>query len=202
MSFSPRQIARPLWIAVRALLVLTVILGLAYPLLVTGLGQLFFPGQANGSLLSDQKGETVGSALIGQEFLDEAGDPLPQYFQPRPSAAGEGYDPSSSSGSNLGPNSQVLADQIEERKAQIAEFNGVSPDDVPPDAVTASGSGLDPHISPDYAAIQVRRVATARGLSQAEVRSLVEAHTQAPDLGYIGESRVNVVELNLALDAL
>lgn len=192
--------ARGTWIALRLMLIFTVLLGIAYPLLVTGIGQLAFPWQANGSLLRDAAGKPVGSALLGQRFSSPDGKPLRQYFQPRPSAAGTGYDAAQSGGSNFGPENPELVQQIGERRAQVAAFNGVAESRVPVDAVTASGSGLDPHISPAYAALQVKRVAAARGLPQAEVERLVARHTEAPDLGVIGEPRVNVVELNLALD--
>ncbi len=196
------SIWRTTWTALRVMIVFIVLLGVAYPLVVLGIGQAAFPWQANGSLVQDANGQVVGSGLIGQSFTDDDGNPLPQYFQPRPSAAGDGYDATSSGGSNLGPESDELVTAVEERKAEIATFNGVQPDEVPPDAVTASGSGLDPDISPEYAHIQIQRVAAARGLTAAEVGDLVAAHTQGPDLGYIGEARVNVVELNLALDEL
>jgi K+-transporting ATPase ATPase C chain len=186
--------------ALRAMLVLTVILGVAYPLAMTGLAQVVFPDQANGSTVQDTDGQVVGSRLLGQAFTDTAGQPLPQYFQPRPSAAGEGYDAGASSGSNLGPDSQKLVAEIRARQEQIAAFNGVPLADVPADAVTASGSGLDPDISPEYAAIQISRVAKTRSLSVDQVTALVTSHTVAPDLGYIGPHRVNVVTLNLALD--
>lgn len=187
--------------AVRSFLVLTVLLGLIYPFAVLGVGQLAFNGNANGSMIS-LNGKEVGSDLIGQSFSDKDGNPLPQYFQPRPSAAGDGYDPTSTSASNLGPNSPELAKLIQERRAAVAEFDGVDAADVPPDAVTASGSGLDPHISPEYAAIQIARVATERGLSTAEVTKLVDDNTQGRILGFLGEPRVNVVMVNLALDEL
>lgn len=180
----------------------TILLGVAYPLAVTGIGQLALPAQANGSLMRDSAGSPVGSALIGQQFLTAAVDPDPAFFQPRPSAAGDGYDGAASSGSNLGPENPDLVAAIGERKAQVADFNGVPETEVPADAVTASSSGLDPHISPAYAAIQVQRVAEARGIDTATVAQLVEAHTAGPDLGYLGESRVNVLELNLALEQL
>lgn len=180
----------------------TILLGVAYPLAVTGVGQLALPAQANGSLVRDAAGSPVGSSLIGQQFLTAAGDPDPAFFQPRPSAAGDGYDGAASSGSNLGPENPDLVAAIGERKAQVAEFNGVPESEVPADAVTASSSGLDPHISAAYAAIQVQRVAEARGLDSAKVEQLVRAHTAGPDLGYLGESRVNVLELNLALEQL
>ncbi len=144
----------------------------------------------------------MGSALIGQSFTDADGNPLPEWFQPRPSAAGDGYDAGASSGSNLGPENEDLIAAIEERKAQIAEFNGVAVAEIPADAVTASASGLDPHISPEYARLQVARVAEARGLPESEVRDLVESRIQARDLGYLGEPTVNVLQLNLALDEL
>jgi len=184
------------------MLVLTVLLGVAYPLLITGIGQAFFPWQSNGSPLYDSAGREVGSALIGQSFSDANGQPLPQYFQPRPSAAGDGYDALSSGGSNLGPENQVLIAAIEERRLEIATFNGVPESAVPADAVTASGSGLDPDISPAYAAIQVDRVARNRSLTVAQVQELVAKYTRPADLGYIGQPGVNVVELNLALDEL
>ncbi|EWT02317.1 potassium transporter KtrA, partial [Intrasporangium chromatireducens Q5-1] len=181
------------------MLVLTVVLGVVYPLAITGIGQLVFPWQSNGSIVTTSDGEPVGSALIGQSFTDAAGNPLPEYFQPRPSAAGDGYDAGASSGSNLGPENPDLIAAIAERRAQIAAFNGVQPSEVPADAVTASGSGLDPHISPAYAAIQVQRVAEARGLPVETVRALVASHTQDRDLGYLGQPRINVLELNLAV---
>ncbi|MFB7882830.1 K(+)-transporting ATPase subunit C [Microbacterium sp. NPDC056057] len=199
---STRTTVRTTGVAVRAMLVFTLVLGVGYTLLVTGISQLALPWQANGSLVQNSAGDTVGSALIGQSFTDASGAALPQYFQSRPSAAGDGYDGGASSGSNLGPENPDLVSAIEERKAAIAELEGVDPTQVPADAVTASGSGLDPHISPAYALLQVPRVAAARGLTESEVRSVVEAHLQQRDLGYLGEPRVNVVELNLALDAL
>ncbi|QHC58632.1 potassium-transporting ATPase subunit KdpC [Rathayibacter sp. VKM Ac-2760] len=187
-------------VALRAMLVLTVALGILYPLAITAVGQVAFAGQANGSTLS-VNGETVGSSLIGQSFTDADGNPLPEWFQSRPSAAGDGYDASASSGSNLGPENEDLVASIEERRAAIAEFNGVDPTEVPADALTASASGLDPHISPAYAELQVARVAEARGLSEESVRSLVAEHTQGRDLGFLGEETVNVLELNIALAA-
>jgi len=199
---STRTTLRTTGVAVRAMLVFTLVLGVGYTLLVTGIGQLALPWQANGSLVKNATGDTVGSSLIGQSFADASGAALAQYFQSRPSAAGDGYDGGASSGSNLGPENRELVSVIQQRKAAIAELEGVHPSQVPADAVTASGSGLDPDISPAYALLQVPRVAAARGLSESEVRSVVEAHIQQRDLGYLGEPRVNVVELNLALDAL
>ena len=189
------------WVALRAMLVLTVVLGVAYPLIITGIGQLALPAQANGST-ETVDGATVGSSLIGQSFSDADGNPLPEWFQPRPSAAGEGYDGGASSGSNYGPENTDLIAAIEERKAQIAEFNSVNPDDIPADALTASASGLDPHISPEYALLQVKRIAAERNLAVEDVRALVESHIQARDLGYLGEPTVNVLQLNIALKAL
>ncbi len=190
------------WIALRLLIVLTVVLGVLYPLLITGVGQLALRSQANGSPVRDGSGAVVGSRLIGQSFTGAHGKPLPQYFQPRPSAAGGGYDPKASGGSNLGPENPSLITAIRERRRAIAAFNHVPPAAVPPDAVTASASGLDPDISPAYAAIQVDRVARARSLRPATVRRLVAAHTDGRDLGFLGAPRVNVLTLNLALDEL
>lgn len=193
---SSRTVARTTGVAVRAMLVLTLVLGVGYTLVVTGIGQLLMPFQANGSQLADGK----GSSLIGQSFTDADGEALPEYFQSRPSAAGDGYDGTSSGGSNLGPENADLVASIAERTAAIAEREGVSPDAVPADAVTASGSGLDPHISVAYALLQVPRVADERGLPEQQVRDLVESRIQGRDLGFLGEERINVAELNLALD--
>ena len=177
-----RTTVRTAGVAVRAMLVFTLVLGVGYTALITAVGQLALPWQANGSSVAVD-GTTVGSSLIGQSFLDADGAPLPRYFQSRPSAAGDGYDGGASSGSNYGP-------------------ENADPADVPADAVTASASGLDPQISPAYALLQVDRVADARGLDVAAVHALVESKIQARDLGFLGEPRVNVLELNLALDAL
>ncbi len=202
MFSATRALARPIGVAVRAMILATLILGVCYTALITGIGQLALGWQANGSSVRGSDGAVVGSALLGQSFLGADGAPLPRYFQPRPSVAGDGYDGAASSGSNLGPENPKLVEAIRQRRAQVAEFNGVSVDAVPPDAVTASSSGLDPDISPAYALLQADRVAESRGLAPATVRDLVAAHTRAPFLGYLGESHVNVLELNLALDKL
>jgi K+-transporting ATPase ATPase C chain len=202
MNSSSRALGRTLWVAVRAMVVFTLVLGVGYTFAVTAVGQLALPAQANGSVLRGADGEVVGSSLIGQSFTDADGQALPEYFQSRPSAAGDGYDGGASSGSNLGPENADLVAAIAERKASIATREGVAESEVPADAVTASASGLDPHISPAYASIQVDRVAAARGLSADEVRDLVAEYTQGPDLGFLGDATVNVTELNLALDGL
>lgn len=199
---SARTTLRTTGVAVRAMLVFTLVLGLGYTALITAVGQLALPWQANGSSVTTN-GKSVGSSLIGQSFVDADGAPLAQYFQSRPSAAGAtGYDGGASSGSNYGPENTDLIAAIEERRAAVAAFEDVDADAVPADAVTASASGLDPHISPAYALLQVDRVAEARGLDPSSVRELVESKIQARDLGFLGEPRVNVLELNLALDAL
>jgi K+-transporting ATPase ATPase C chain len=194
--------------ALRALLVFTALCGIIYPVIMFGVAQAAFHGQANGSLVTDN-GKTVGSSLICQEFVDAKGNPLAQYFQPRPSNAADptvktdyGCDPNFSGASNLGPNNPDLTKTIEQRKAAIAKFDGVKESQVPPDAVTASGSGLDPDISPQYAAIQADRVAQARGLSDATVKALVTKYTQSRTIGFLGEPRVDVLTLNIALDKL
>lgn len=193
---STRTAARTAGVAVRAMLVLTVVLGVGYTLLVTGVGQVILPWQANGSPVGDDR----GSVLLGQSFTDADGEALPEYFQSRPSAAGDGYDGTRSGGSNLGPENPDLVATIEDRKAEIAAREGVDPSLIPADAVTASASGLDPHISVAYALIQVPRVADARGVPEEQVREVVESRIQGRDLGFLGEERINVVELNLALD--
>lgn len=171
----------------------TALLGLAYPLAVTGVAQAAFPNQANGSLIRDADGKVVGSALIGQVFAE------PEYFHGRPSAAGAGYDASASSGSNMGPlNETLIARQKTDAAALRAENPGVA---IPADAVTTSASGLDPDISPANARFQALRIAKARGLPQNEVTALIDAQVQPPLLGFIGQPRVNVLALNRALDA-
>ena len=175
------------------LLALTVLLGVAYPLAVTGVAALG-GDQADRQLLRVD-GEVVGSRQIGQVFEGEG------WFRSRPSAAGDGYDGLASSASNLGPNNEDLLALVEERRAAVAEAEGVDPQAVPPDALTASASGLDPDISPEYALLQVPRVATERDLAEDRVRELVEEHTLGRTLGFLGEPRVNVLELNIALQA-
>lgn len=192
---------RQTWTALRALLVLTLVLGIVFPAAV-GLVGLAMPAQANGSLVRSASGEVVGSSLIGQSFTTAKGKALPQWFQSRPSAAGDGYDGGASSGSNLGPNNPDLVAAVRERRRQIAARDGVPEASVPADAVTASASGLDPDISAAYARIQVRRVAEARGLDVARVRKLVERSVEGRPLGFLGEPTVNVLELNLALSRL
>ena len=194
--------------AFRTLLVFTVLCGLIYPAVMTGVGQLAFRNQANGSMVSFN-GHDVGSAVLCQEFTDAKGNPLPQYFQPRPSAAVDatsktdyGCNPLFSAASNLGPNNPTLIQDIKQRQQAIAAFDHVPVSQIPPDAVTASGSGLDPNISPQNAAIQVNRVAAARHLPVSTVRALVARYTQGRVLGFLGEPAVNVLNLNIALDQL
>ena len=190
---SPLQHART---AVLMVVVLTVLLGIVYPLLMTGVSQLLFPAQANGSLIRDNSGTVVGSALLAQNFTDE------KYFHPRPSAAGSaGYDATASGGSNLGASNQKLIDSVTDRAAAYRAENGLADDaPVPVDAVTASASGLDPDITPANALLQVNRVASARGVSPDQVRALVDRYTEGRTLGILGEPRVNVLKVNLALD--
>ena len=185
---------RQLLPGLRMTLVLTVLTGLIYPGIVTGLCQMLFPRQANGSL-EYKDGKIIGSALIGQNFTK------PEYFQPRPSAAGNGYDAAASGGSNLGPTSQKLIDRV---KASVDKFHKDNPNftgAIPADLLTMSGSGLDPHISPEAADAQVDRVAKARGASVQDIRTLVAQFTEGRELGFLGEPRVNVLRLNEALDA-
>lgn len=180
--------------AIRMTLALTVLTGLLYPGVVTGLCQLLFPQPANGSLIT-QNGRVIGSELIGQNFT------RPEYFQPRPSAAGnDGYDPTASGGSNYGPTSQKLIDRIKAAEEKFRKENPGYQGAIPSDLLTASGSGLDPHISPAAAEAQAARVAAARNTSEAQIRALIAAGTEGRDLGLLGEPRVNVLRLNLALD--
>lgn len=196
-----RPLLRQLATSARALLLFTLVLGIGYTALVLGVATVVAPAQANGSIVTID-GEPVGSMLIGQSFTDAEGAPLREWFQSRPSAAGDGYDGGASSGSNLGPENDDLVAAISERRASIAAFEGVDPASVPPDALTASASGLDPHISPEYALLQVPRVAEARGLEEQTVRELVLSMIESRLLGVVGEPRVTVLALNLALDAL
>ena len=190
----------------RALLIFTVLCGIIYPVVMWGVAQVAFHHQANGSLVS-YNGRVVGSSLLCQEFVDAKGNPLPQYFQPRPSNAADatvktdyGCNPLFSAASNLGPNNPDLVKLIKQRQQQIAKLDHVKVSQIPPDAVTASGSGLDPGISPQNAAIQVDRVAAARSASPAAVMALVKQYTQGRTLGFLGEPMVNVLLLNIALD--
>jgi potassium-transporting ATPase KdpC subunit len=192
----------------RILLVFTVLCGLVYPLVMTGIAQVAFHNHANGSIVS-YNGHVVGSALLCQEFVDAKGNPLPQYFQPRPSFAivsGDkndyGCDPLYSSASNYGPTNPAQVQLIKQRQQQISAFDHVPISQIPADAVTASGSGLDPDISPANAYMQVPRVAAARHLPASEVRNLVTQHIQGRQLGFLGEPTVNVLQLNIALDEL
>ncbi|WP_327289454.1 potassium-transporting ATPase subunit KdpC [Streptomyces sp. NBC_01198] len=206
MPGSLPSVVRNHLVALRMLLVLSVITGVLYPLAVTGIAQAAFGHQANGSLVH-HGGRVVGSSLIGQNFdlpkknpadAGEAPRPDPRYFQPRPSAGS--YDPLASGASNLGPNNPDLIQAVAQRRKDVAAFDGVDPEDVPPDALTASGSGLDPDISTAYAYEQVDRVARARGLSPAAVRKLVAHRTHGRALGFLGQKHVNVLDLNVDLD--
>lgn len=183
--------------ALMATLVLAVVCCGIYPLLVYGFAQLAFPRRANGSLIITDDGTVRGSELLGQRFTGV------KYFHPRPSAAGDGYDAANSGGSNLGPTSQKLERLIQGRIAAYRAGNGLSDQaEIPADAVTASGSGLDPHISPHNAERQLARVARARNLGEGRVRELVARHTDSPGFGFLGEPGVNVLKLNLALDSI
>jgi potassium-transporting ATPase KdpC subunit len=193
--------------ALRLLLIFTVVTGIIYPLAMWGLAQGIFPNQANGSLVSYHH-HVVGSKLLCQEFVDAKGNPLPQYFQPRPSAAilsgakdDYGCDPRYSSASNYGPDNTTFIALIKQRQKQISAFDNVPISAIPANAVTASGSGLDADISPANAAIQVDRVAAARHVSPAAIRALVVKYTFGRPLGFLGEPAVNVLLLNIALDS-
>ncbi|HWF20141.1 MAG TPA: K(+)-transporting ATPase subunit C [Verrucomicrobiae bacterium] len=192
-----KTITHDFFSSIMATLVLAVVCCGIYPLVVYGIAQAAFHDKANGSLIMDAGGTLRGSALLGQQFTGD------KYFDSRPSAAGNGYDGLNSGGSNLGPTSQKLNDAIKDRIADYRKKNGLKDTDaVPADAVTASGSGLDPHISPANAALQSPRVAKVRGLSETKVLELVAKYTEGPDLGILGEPGVNVLKLNLALDQL
>jgi K+-transporting ATPase ATPase C chain len=180
--------------AVVMTILFAILLGLVYPLVMTGIGQTLFPAQANGSLVHDAGGKVIGSTVVGQAFTSD------RYFQTRPSAAGKGYDGLASSGSNLGPTAKALVDRV---KPDVAKrrAEGVT-GAIPADLVTASGSGLDPDLSPAAALVQVSRVAAARGLPEPAIRQLVDQNIEHPILGLLGEDRVNVLALNQALDRL
>lgn len=190
------QLRRQLAPALIMLVAFTIITGVLYPLLVAGISQIAFPDQANGSLI-ERDGQVVGSRLLGQPFTGR------EYFHPRPSSAGDGYDGAASSGSNLGPTNEKLLAEVKQRVADYRAENNLAPGtEVPVDAVTGSGSGLDPHISVANARLQAPRVAGTRGLPVEQVQRLVDEHTDGRDLGFLGEPAVNVLELNLALDNL
>jgi K+-transporting ATPase ATPase C chain len=197
---------RQLLPSVISMVIFTVILGIGFPLVILGIGQVAFKDKADGSII-ERNGKAVGSSLIGQAFTTKKGDPLPRYFQSRPSAAAgvegtvSGYNPTLSSGSNLGPTNPDFLKEISTRVKDYRRLNGLSPKTkVPVDAVTASGSGLDPHISIANARLQAPRVADERGMSVAAVNRLVDDHTTSRAFGILGEKAVNVLELNLALD--
>jgi K+-transporting ATPase ATPase C chain len=186
---------KTLVLALRATAVTLVLTGIVYPLVVTALAQAAFPRQANGSVLTDNAGAALGSELLAQRFTS------PAYVQPRPSAAGaNGYDATASGGSNLGPTSRKLHDDVAARAAALLQANPAAKGDVPAELVTTSGSGLDPHLSPAAVLWQVPRIAAARGVSEDRVRAVVDAHTAGRDFGLLGEARVNVLLVNLALD--
>jgi K+-transporting ATPase ATPase C chain len=179
--------------ALMMMVLFTLLLGLGYPLAMTGVAGLIFPAQAGGSLVQDGAGHVVGSSLIAQGFAK------PEYLHPRASAAGNGYDPMSSGGSQLGPLDQKLIDRVKTDSAAIRKDDG--PGAIPADAVTISGSGLDPDISPENAQLQAARIAKARGMTQSETLALISAHTDGAFLGFIGQPHVNVLAVNRALDA-
>jgi potassium-transporting ATPase KdpC subunit len=182
-------------VAVRTTIVTLVLTGLIYPFVMTGLAQVLFPWRANGSLVTDEKGQVVGSELIAQGFAN------PAYFQPRPSAAGDkGYDAANSSGSNLGPTSKKLQDRIKDDLKRLKQENPEATTPVPAELVTTSGSGLDPHLSPAAILWQVPRVAKARGITADRVKAVVDSNVEGRTVGILGERRVNVLLVNLALD--
>lgn len=179
--------------AITMAVLFTGVLGVAYPLAVTGVAQAAFPAQANGSLVKDERGQVVGSALVGQTFTGAG------YLHPRPSAAGDGYDGAASSGSNMGPLNEDLAVRV---KGEAGKLKAENPESaIPADAVTASASGLDPHVSPQYAAFQISRIANARGIGEAQVREVIDKHIEGRTAGVLGQPRVNVLLANRALDA-
>jgi potassium-transporting ATPase KdpC subunit len=186
-------VKKNLIIALWFTLVTTVLFGILYPLVITGLAQVLFPNRANGQLI-ERNGKVVGSRIIGQAFTG------PGYFHPRPSSAGSGYDPTSSGGSNLAPTNKVLIERVRNDVQKLQAENPTAP--IPVDLVTSSGSGLDPDITPAAAEFQVPRVARSRGMKEEDVRAIVQKHTKGRDLGFLGEPRVNVLELNLELDTL
>jgi K+-transporting ATPase ATPase C chain len=190
------MLRKQLWPAIMLTFVLMIITGLVYPGVVTGLAQLLFRGQANGSLIVDAKGQVVGSALIGQSFS------RPEYFHSRPSAAGAGYDDTLSGGTNKGPTDTKLADTLiaQAVDSAVAQDSAVK-GQIPSDMVTSSGSGLDPHISPADAQLQIARVARARAVPASKIEALVTAHTEGRQFGFLGDPRVNVLALNIALDS-
>ncbi len=196
MLMKTKAFIKEMKLAMMATVALAVLLCGVYPAIVWGIAQIGFFSKANGSLIL-RDGNILGSRLIAQGFTGR------QYFHPRPSAAGDGYDAANSGASNLGPLSQKLADQVKERVAAYRAENGIALSvKIPADAVTASASGLDPHISVKNAELQSARVASVRGISEAAVQNLIRSHTDGPDLGFLGEPGVNVLELNLALDAI
>ena len=180
--------------ALRTLLLTWLVAGVVYPLAMAGVARLLFPRQSGGSLVAGRDGADVGSELLAQRFVS------PAYFQPRPSAAGAGYDAAASGGSNLGPTSRALRERVTRERDRLLSENPGAPGPVPVELVTASGSGLDPHLTPEAAAWQVPRVARVRGLPRDAIAELIRAHTAGPDLGVLGCARVNVLLLNLALD--
>ncbi|MFI9720077.1 potassium-transporting ATPase subunit KdpC [Streptomyces sp. NPDC052396] len=212
MNNSVRSTARLVWAGLRAMLVLTLVTGVIYPLVVTGIAQAAFHDKANGSEVKAD-GKSVGSELLGQSFdldkKDKDGNPLPdpRFFQPRPSAAGPNTENTQyklvvSGASNLAADSKVLLDSVKQRRAQVAEFNKVAQSSVPVDALTSSGSGVDPDISPAYARLQAKRVAEANHLPADKVEQLVEDHIDGRQLGFMGDPHVNVLKLNIALREL
>ncbi|MGR3939011.1 potassium-transporting ATPase subunit KdpC [Streptomyces sp. BRA346] len=200
MNTSVHGAVRLVWASLRALLVLTVVTGIIYPLAVTGIAQAAFNNEANGSMVTVQ-GKEVGSSLIGQSWnLKDTDKPDPKWFQPRPSHSG--YDPLTTGSSQLGASDPTLLKAVRAAKKQVATFNDVPESAVPKDAVTGSASAIDPHISPEYAKIQVKRVAKANGLPETQVKKLLKEHTEGRAAGFLGNPYVNVLELNIALKKL